>query len=136
MAVIKKKIGNEIKEFPYDIYELDKDGNYKILSSYQGDPIALKPDGYNNSPAEFKYSCNSTVAGLLEEGKTAIFTNGAESHRTIYRTIRDGIMASDKNDNLYLGYEDDHAGAGIGDDFIEIDHHSVSAMVITDFLLQ
>jgi hypothetical protein len=127
MAVLKKKIGNEIKNFPYEGYGLDTAGNYKISSSYKGEKIALKPDGYNNSPNEFKYSCSSSVKTLLEEGKTTIFTDDAESYRTLWRTVRDGIITSDKNDNLYLSYVNDHVNAGLGDDFIEIDNHSIFA---------
>lgn len=126
MSVIKKKIGNEIKSFPYDNAGLDADGNY-ILPASKGEHVALKPDGYNNNPSDFKYSCSSTVASLLEEGKTAIFTDDTESHRTLWRTIRDGVMTSNKNDNIYLSYEDDHVGADLGDDFIEIDNHHIFA---------
>jgi hypothetical protein len=125
MAVIKKKVGNEIKEFPYDRYGLDQEGNYKVLPLYKDAPITLKPDGYNNNPSELKYTCSSTVAELLEEGKTAIYTDDSESHTTLWRTIRDGVMTSNKNDNLYLGYENDSIGAGLGDDFIEIDNHNI-----------
>jgi hypothetical protein len=125
MAIIKKNEGNEFKEFPFDQYGLDNDGNYKLQSSYQGEQITLSPDGYNNEP-KLMYSCHTTVASLLEEGKTAIYTDDAETHRTLWKTVRDGIITSELNDILYLGYERDHALTNLGDDFIEIANHGIT----------
>ncbi len=71
--------------FPYDAYGLDTNGNYKVLPSYQGESFALKPDGYSNTPYKFRYSCTSTVAELINKGKTAIFTDEAETHFTFGR---------------------------------------------------
>jgi hypothetical protein len=125
VAAIKKNIDGAIRSFSYLGYNLDDDGNYNIDFPYNGKFIKLHPDGYSNQE-ELKYSCSSSVANLLEEGKTTIFSDDAETYYTLWRTIRDGMQASDGNDIFYLSYVGDHILGMMGDDFIEIDNHDIS----------
>ncbi len=124
MAIIRKKIGGEIQSFPYEEYWLDQDGNYKIHLSYKGESVKLRPYDYTNQN-DLQYSCSTTISGLLEEGKAIIYTDDAETHYTLWKTVRDGLSGSSKNDIVSLSYIDDHFLAGYGEDFIEIDNHDI-----------
>lgn len=120
MAVVKKKLAGEIKEYVLEELGLDKNGCYKIKQNPQQEAICLKPDGSNNNNAELKYTCSSTVNGLLEDGKTVVYSDDAETHNTWDEVVRDGILLTPSNDIMNLGYINDHAIAGLGDDFVEI----------------